>query len=57
MGQKLVGPDFRKMRFTVRESHFSADSLVVKCNANIGEAYWQVTTESPPAAINLDSNI
>jgi len=34
---------YRKMRFTVRESHFSADSLVVKCNANIGEAYWQTS--------------
>lgn len=34
---------YRKMRFTVRENHFREDSLVVKCNANIGEAYWQTS--------------
>jgi len=34
---------YRKMRFTVRENHLSASSLVVKCNANIGEAYWQTS--------------
>ena len=34
---------FRKMRFTVRDNHLSASSLVVKCNANIGEAYWQTS--------------
>ena len=31
------------MRLTVRDNHLSASSLVVKCNANIGEAYWQTT--------------
>ena len=32
-----------RMRFTMRDNHLSANSLVVKCNANIGEAYWQTT--------------
>ena len=27
----------------MRDNHLSASSLVVKCNANIGEAYWQTT--------------
>jgi len=34
---------YRRMRLTVRDNHLSASSLVVKCNANIGEAYWQTT--------------
>jgi len=34
---------YRRMRLTVRDNHLSANSLVVKCNANIGEAYWQTT--------------
>ena len=33
----------RKMTFTVRENHLSASSLDVKCNANIGDAYWQTS--------------
>jgi len=37
---------YRKMRFTVRENHLFASSLVVKCNANIGEAYWQTRSET-----------
>ena len=31
------------MRLTLRDNHLLANSLVVKCNANIGEAYWQTT--------------
>jgi len=34
---------YRKMTFTVRENHLSASSLDVKCNANIGDAYWQTS--------------
>lgn len=39
---------YRKMRFTVRENHFSKSSLVVKCNAKIGEAYWQTSQVEIP---------
>jgi len=34
---------YRRMRLTLRDNHLLANSLVVKCNANIGEAYWQTT--------------
>ena len=27
----------------MRDNHLSASILNVKCNANIGEAYWQTT--------------
>ena len=43
LGQLSIQLNCRKMRFTVRENHFSQSSLVVKCNANIGEAYWQTS--------------
>ena len=37
---------FRRMRFSVRENHLFQRKLIVKCNANIGEAYWQTSEAS-----------
>ena len=34
---------FRKMTLRVREGHSKAGKIIVKCNAKIGEAYWQTS--------------
>ena len=39
----ILQSSFRKMRLLVRESHSQAGVVNVKCNANIGEAYWQTS--------------
>lgn len=39
----ILQSSFRKMRLVVRESHSEAGVVNVKCNANIGEAYWQTS--------------
>ena len=39
----ILQSSFRKMRLLVKETHSQAGVVNVKCNANIGEAYWQTS--------------
>ena len=39
----ILESSFRKMRLVVRDSHSESGVVNVKCNANIGEAYWQTS--------------